>query len=123
MFGIGTLKTAVLSRLGGGVATPPLLLTAQVVSTSPAPTKVRMTFDKPLDGTSIPPTSAFLIVRNSIGRNPQTVSIAGSTCDATMDADYGDPGGGTISYTVGSPPLKGTNGLNVATFNNVAISP
>jgi len=102
---------------------PPAVLSAQVTSVSPAPTKITMTFDKPLDPASVPPASAFLAVRNFIGKVPVSVTILGSTCSATLDADYGDPTGGTISYTPGSPLLKGTNGVAVAAFSNIPVNP
>src|SRR5262245_57370159 len=100
---------------------PPVLLTAQVTSTSGNPTKITMTFDSPLDASSVPASAAFLVVRNFVGKVPIAVTVSGSTCSVTLDADYGDPSGGTISYTPGT--LKGANGAAVAAFSNVPVTP
>lgn len=99
----------------------PLLVSVEVTSTSPAPTRITMTFDQSLDTGSVPATNAFLVVRNFVGRNPQSVTVIGLTCNVTLDADYGDPSGGTISYTPGT--LKGANGIAVAAFSDHPIAP
>src|SRR5262245_45628376 len=115
--GLAVVYTAASAQQSG----PPVLQIAQVTSTSPSPTKIAMTFDKPLDPAFVPAASAFLVVRNFIGKVPVSVAVTGSTCSVTLDADYGDPSGGTISYTPGT--LKGANGAAVAAFSNVPVTP
>src|SRR5262245_47798077 len=130
--GRGVAVTKVVGKPGlpvvyasfAAVAAPPVLLNAKRTNISPAPTEVKLTFDKPLNTGSVPLPAHFLLVRNFVGRAPQTVAItAPATVVLTMDADYGDPAGGTVSYTPGTPPLLGTNGMPVAAITNYPIDP
>src|SRR5215467_435446 len=123
---VSTRGAMAVTYTGGTVvAGAPVLTKAQVTSTSPSPTQVTLTYSAALDATSVPAASAFLVIRNFISKVPQTVSVSGSTCVVTLDADYGDPNGGTISYTPpGTNMLRGSGGGTVcAAFSNVAIDP
>src|SRR5262249_21714034 len=85
-------------------------------------TQIVITFDKPLDATSIPPAADFLAVSNSVGKAPLTVAISGSAVTLTFDASYSGLTSVTIGYTPSSPVLKGQNGTAVAAFSSYSVS-
>ena len=87
-------------------------------------TELILTYNKPLDETSVPPTSAFTVRVNGVGRGSVTaVAVDGSevTLALSRTVSYGEDGA-TISYTPGTPPLQDRLGNPAAAVSNQAVT-
>src|SRR5262245_27305250 len=82
---------------------------------------INISFDKPLDETSVPLPGAFTAVYSFVGRSPVSVTVTSSIVHLAFDAVYGSTGG-TVSYTAGTSPLKGSNGSAVADFSAYPVA-
>src|SRR5262245_36265378 len=111
---------------------------AEVITTGPAPSlgppmptaaakvddtvsAINILFDKPLDESSVPLPDAFVAIYSFVGRSPESVMVTGSTVKLTFDAVYSATGG-SMSYTAGTPPLKGVNGAAVADLSGYPVA-
>src|SRR5262245_45998737 len=135
--GIGTPVTEASNGRGLAVTqvvrgAMPVVYAATTVQTSgpPAPqlalltdgdTAITITFTKPLDTSSVPPASAFLAVRNFVGKTPISVAVSGSQVKLTFDAAYPGMTGIMVNYTASSPALRGIDAQVVASFSNYPV--
>ena len=87
-------------------------------------TELILTYNEPLDETSVPPTSAFTVRVDGVGHGSVTdVAVDGSAVTLTLSraVAYGEDGA-TVSYTPGTPPLRDLLGNSAAAFSNQTVT-
>ncbi len=107
-------STATVTLTAAG--SPPALLTA----TATAATLV-LTYDQPLDGTSVPAPSDFNVVQNLTSQGtPTGVSVSGSTVTISLAAAVNPGDAVTVDYT--GTALKNLSGQLAPTFANYPVT-
>ena len=79
-----------------------------------------LTYDEALDTTSTPAVGAFSIGGPLVSVN--TVAISGMTVTLTLSAAVASGDTVTVSYTLGTDPLRDAAMNNVAALTNVAVT-
>ena len=82
-----------------------------------------LTYNEPLDETSVPPASAFTVRVDGVGYGVTDVAVDGSEVTLTLSraVAYGEDGA-TVSYTPGTPPLRDLLGNSAAAFSNQTVT-
>ena len=86
-------------------------------------TELRLTFDKVLDETAVPATSAFTVRVDGAARSVTAVAMRGSAVTLTLSQEvaYGEDGA-TVSYTPGTPLLQDVLGNPAAAVSNQTVT-
>ena len=86
-------------------------------------TALTLLYDKMLDETSVPATSAFTVRVDGVVRSVTNVSVHGRTVTVTLSqaVPYGEDGA-TVSYTPGSRPLRNLLGNPAAALSNQPVT-
>ena len=86
-------------------------------------TELILTYNESLDETSVPPTSAFTVRVDGVGRSVTDVAVRGSAVTLTLSraVPYGEDGA-TVSYTPGTPPLQDLLGNAAAAVSNQTVT-
>ena len=84
--------------------------------------KIYITFDGDLRTTSVPDVTDFALSFSGGAVTVTTVEVFTTHVLLTLSRDitYGETG--TITYTIGSTPLKGLNNNNISEFTDVVIN-
>ncbi|MCY3747067.1 MAG: SwmB domain-containing protein [Acidobacteria bacterium] len=126
--GAGTGNPAVLSfdmfsaAVDEGV--PPGLLGGSVTQTgsSPAVSKVVLTFDEALDGDSTPATGDFAVTVGGTSATVSAVSVTGSNVVLTVGSAAGSGTAVAVTYTPGTDPIRDLAGNAAAGFANLMLT-
>ena len=86
-------------------------------------TELVLIYDKTLDETAVPATSAFTVRVDGVARSVTDVAIRGSEVTLTLSraVAYGEDGA-TVSYTPGTPPLQDVLGNPAAALSNQTVT-
>ncbi|MBB6732288.1 SwmB domain-containing protein [Cohnella zeiphila] len=83
---------------------------------------ILLTYNEPLDETSIPYASNFYVTVNDVPRQVNAVSVSGSQVRLTMQSGVAVGQTVKLSYTVGDAPLRDLSANSAAGFTNKAVS-
>lgn len=101
----------------GQDVTPPYPVSAQVANSTP--NRIDITMNEQLDGTSVPPNSAFTVP----GKTILSVAIVGNSVRVTVGSNF--VSGDVISISMsnaGTPKLKDLANNNAADFSSFAVT-
>ena len=112
----GRAETAV--NLADNDTVTPVLQAAEVELTA-----LTLRYDRMLDETSVPATSAFTVRVDGVARSVTAVVVRGSTVALTLGlaVPYGEDGA-TVSYTPGLRPLRDRLGNPAAAFSDQPVT-
>ena len=86
-------------------------------------TELILTFDKALDSTSIPPTSAFGVTVDGSLRSVTDVAVRDRAVTLTLSGSIAyNEDGAKVNYTPGTPTLQDTIGNPAAAFSDEAVT-